>query len=339
MRIEKPNVYFKSICTLLRFAMLCVAIVIILPSGVYAWPSIVTENNLREAVLEKSTAGFSSEELALMDVNKDGILDVSDLVYYLKTQEVILSIAEFDQRMTTVSEGSGVVTVSINFSEEYVGLLKYSENGVSKEITVNGTNAVISVTNTDDSTRSTTANIINLEIVYDSTPGILYAPGAASIHTVVINENDTLWNGTISNDIYPSSGDVFMNTSINIHFQIEIIIEGSTTTASIITDGNGIIPMNGASNQWAMTGLSFTTTEFSGSVSGIAAIGNSAGVDFTRSFQFSAVFNEPEAIESWARDIIEGNVTEHLESSTHSFLNRESTGVFVLFKDNSAPVN
>lgn len=315
---------------------LIVIMMFMVPGLAFGWPEIATEENLRDAILEKDLNRFSSMDLELMDLNHDGCLDVADLIYYLKTEQIELPIITFDSRQTETYEGAGEVLIQITFSMTYVGRIKYRENGEDHYTEVSGSQGTLIVSNYDDAVRSTQAKMVDLEILYDS--DLAYVPGIESLHSVVIHENDSLWNGTIHNDVYSNVNDEMMDTSINIHFQLEIIQNGGMVNASVFTDGNGIIPKNGSSETWPMDNVSFSISGFTAGVLNIPSANDHFNAGFSRNLQFDAVF-EDQTILPCERTMMTGQVTETLQSSEYPFLNRVVAGSFVLFKNDPTVSN
>lgn len=318
---------------LVKLLSVTLLMLVLISENAVAWPAVATEENLRNAILEKNIGEFTSVELEEMDLNKDGVLDVADVIYYLKTEEIERPIITFDVRQTEAYEGAGDIEVQMSLSMAYSGQVKYRENGVEKTIVVPETQgALIIIANPDDGIRSNTAKMVDLELLYDA--DLNYVPGVESLHSVVIHENDSLWNGTIHNDVYTNLGDDLMDTSIDIHFQLEIIQNGGLTTASVYTDGNGIIPRNGDSETWPMANVSFSETNFVADVLNMNSGHNNFNVDFLRHLHFESAF-EDQSIEPFKRSMISGQVTESLQSSQHPFFERSVTGSFILIKIDS----
>lgn len=330
MKLRKSLMVEKKGSPLIKIFLVISLLLFMIPDITMAWPSIATEENLKDAILEKDLARFSSMDLELMDLNNDGILDVADLIYYLKTEEIEVPIITFDMRQTETYEGAGDAQVQLTFSMPYDGQIKYRENGVEKTMAVSGLQGVLIVDNPDDVVRSTRARMVELEILYDA--DMAYVPGIESLHSVVIHENDSLWNGTIHNDVYANVGDDLMDTSLNIHFQLEIIQSGGVVNASVFTDGNGIIPKNGSLETWPMGNVTFSPSGFTADVLNIPSANDNFNAGFSRNLQFAADF-EDQTILPWERTVIAGQVIETLRSSGYPFLNRSVTGSFVLFKN------
>ena len=111
-----------------------------------AFPPIVTEENLRDAIL--STTAFSGIELAEMDVNFDGTVDVADLVFVLNgsgelaldgyTWLVLASFAPEPQNESWVAyeycfvlaiQGDSAVVTTIDELDPTKGLLRQNLSG------------------------------------------------------------------------------------------------------------------------------------------------------------------------------------------------------------------
>jgi hypothetical protein len=194
-----------------------------------------SEANIRDAIL-----GRISIDVATMDCNGDGQVDVADLVYLAKQTGV--SVAEFAAPTSEIEEGAGSLSVTVNFSPEFSGTLSFSVSpepspeGECPDDTIGGCSTAtagadyitlsgsISVSDVDSVdipiTISDDGELEDIEtIVLRLEEGPGYIPGAATVHTVYVYDNDAIWNGAIE------------HSGLAVHFQMKIIQQGGGATS------------------------------------------------------------------------------------------------------------
>lgn len=201
----------------------------------------VTEDDIRNAILGKTPV-----DLATMDLNKDGKVDVADLVKRVGSMQVGKSALR-------VNEGDGTVRVRVNFASRFTGTLRISVSGSATEGTdyqtlprsfmVDGTSVEIPITIIDNDVVEDVKTIVLAFSYEDYNGSKAIPPGAPANYTVYIVDNDSLWTGTIENN------------GMALHFQMKIIQDASGTKGALVTDGYGIIPKNGTSNEWPATAM------------------------------------------------------------------------------------
>lgn len=132
----------------------------------------------------------------------------------------------------STNEG-GSVSPTITFSRAYYGTIRYSidgnagagdYSGLSGEIQVNGTTAVIPITLNENS------DIDEIkQLVLTLISGAGAETGGASSATITIGENDAVWRGTI------------FDAASTLGFAIRITQGAGSTTATLLSDGSGVV--------------------------------------------------------------------------------------------------
>lgn len=332
----------KAYCLWLIMSLFCAFILLCLPpSLIMANTFTATKQNVIDAVLGRKT--FTNEELQEMDVNKDKKVDVADLV------KLGIAAADFAEGTSEVWEGDGTVNVVVNFSQKYTGVLKYLVGGtavsgadyqaLNGSVNVEGqSSAIIPITIIDDNILDETLSeadnkqhirveTIILTLYYEDNAGLGYVPGSKTQHTVYIHDNDALWNGTIANN------------SAQIHFKMSIIKDASGIKSSLLTDGNGIIPLRQDTvvidgmtlSEWYASASDASETSFSATINDIAIPGTGTvfHAGLKRGFTFNADAAQAGNKVDW-KSAIQGVVTENIYSTENTYLNREIKGTFIL---------
>jgi hypothetical protein len=170
--------------------------------GVADGQALRSEKNLRDAIQGRQT--FTPEQRDALDVNKDGKLDVADIVAYL--QESTVPVVLFNESFSTVEEGAGQVQIPLTLTKDFSGVVNFSVKGTAVEgihftipgghsLNVNGDSGFISVNILDDLV-SEDIKFIQLEL----STGQGYLPGLNSVHHITIRDNDGVWQGAIEAD-------------------------------------------------------------------------------------------------------------------------------------------
>jgi hypothetical protein len=161
------------------------------------YPAVATESNLRAVILGEGK-GFSKADLRDMDLNQDGVVDVADLIVYLRSLPPRPNGVNFEVTQSVVKEGDGVVSLTITVSPAYQGDISYVVKGTATAgadysvlggtIAVHGHTAVLDITLVDD---------LILEEVDSLTVTLIpkagYQIGFAQQHTMFIVDNDAVW--------------------------------------------------------------------------------------------------------------------------------------------------
>ncbi|MFO0795419.1 MAG: hypothetical protein U0586_15310 [Candidatus Brocadiaceae bacterium] len=334
----------KVYCLCFIMFLLCAFILTrVSPSLVMASTSVATKQNIIDAVLGRKT--FTDGEFHGMDVNKDNKVDVADLV------KLGIAVADFAEGTSEAWEGDGTVNVVVNFSQTYTGVLKYLVGGtavsgvdyqaLSGSVNVEGkTSVVIPINIIDDNildeTFSDTDNkqhirveTIILTLYYAENAGLAYVPGSKTQHTVYVHDNDAIWNGIISNN------------SAQLHFKMRIISDAKGINSSILTDGNGIIPLSQNTvdidgmklSVWPASTASASETTFDATIKDIEIPGTGTvfHAGLKRGFTFHADSSESGHKVDW-KSTIQGVVTENISSMENGYLDRQINGTFVLLR-------
>ena len=115
--------------------------------------------------------------------------------------------------------------------------------------------------------------------------------------------------------------------SMDLHFQMKIIQDPSGTAGALVTDGYGIIPLNGASKEWPASTISLDQSRFDAAVAGIMIPANLTltNTDLERRLVFFADESNPDHVVKPDSEI-QGQVTEYLYSDSHPQFNRLNSG-------------
>ncbi len=214
----------------------------------------------------------------------------------------------------------------MNFSTAFSGTLNFTTSGtatngedygvLNSSIPVAGAYVNIPVVMTDDNILEETAETIILTL----NEGSGYVPGASTTHTIYIYDNDAVWNGTIETN------------GTALHFQMKIIQTPTETTGALFTDGYGIIPMNGANQEWTASSVSISPMLFSATVDQIEIPKSRilASVDLKRKFVFQANSQQGDIVRPDAELI--GKVDEFVTCSSAKQFEYHSAGTFTLLK-------
>jgi len=167
--------------------LLTVIPVLFLPSHrlAIAQSTGVTEKEIRDAIL-----GRIELDLDRMDLNDDGKVDVSDVVYFLRTNDV----ANFLEARSEIDETCGICNVVVNFSRPFTGILRYTIGGTATEnedysaltglVEINGRSATIQVAIISD-----TVFEGNETIELSLLTSMDYLLGMDRTHTITLRDN------------------------------------------------------------------------------------------------------------------------------------------------------
>lgn len=86
-----------------------------------------TEENYIKAILERIV--LTSEDIAAIDQNDDGIIDVRDLVLYYQQNTTALPFVLFDSSQTVAIGDGGLLEIPVSFSKSFSGTLRYQISG------------------------------------------------------------------------------------------------------------------------------------------------------------------------------------------------------------------
>lgn len=269
-----------------------------------------TTQDIQDAILARRI--FTAAQLAALDINGDGVVDVADLV--VLGNPVVT--ANFHAGQSVVAEGDPTAGVTVDLSGSFIGKLYYRirqlPNGAAatKQVVVNGTSATIPVAVADD---AVVDDARTLEIALLKTER--YELGARGFHTLIVNDNDTLWNGS------------YRNAGLSVHFQLKILRRGGAVSGALVTDGFGIMPLNGKATEWPLATITFDDTHFSAEVNAVLMLADASqtGVPMQRRFQFTGTKNADGTILD-ATGTMSGSAKEWLTAATDPYLNRTLDG-------------
>jgi hypothetical protein len=213
-----------------------------------------------------------------------------------------------------------------------VGTLRYTVSGTAQagtdyvlptgQLQVNGAQVDIQIGLLDDSVYEETVKTLSISLFYEAGAGLGYGLGTSIEHTVYIRDNDAVWRGQIEN-----GGTV-------IPVAMRVVRNGAAVSVTLIGDEYGIIPTNSRSAEWPASGVTFTDTHFGAVVAGmtVAASRTLTNLPIRRRFEFVADAATPgHVVDLNAR--VSGTLTETLTVEGHEYLNRTSTGGFLLLRE------
>ena len=273
----------------------------------------VTRDAIRDAILNPEA--FTPEQLDAMDLNRDGKIDVADLVYRVSEGE--LALVAFQESMTVAYEGGGPVTIPVAYTEGFEGQVSYAVSGDAQPgedyqslpgaLTLNGSGqAGIEVNLIDDLeiTVDEDGVPITRTLTIDLVSGDGYDPNYITSHTVIIVDNDAYWAGSA------------YDGRAGWNFTLAVARDASgDVAATLSSDGVGTFQKGDWDAEVSSDGGEYV---FEFTDIGVPASHNTAGVGFTRELKFR-IAND---IGSPDVDTVSGEVTDQLVSSEHTHLNR-----------------
>jgi len=197
-----------------------------------------------------------------MDLNDDGKVDVADLVFLMKTIAPETPIAFFALTSLEINEGDNRVTVRVNFTTHYSGILRFAISGTASEgtdyqslgrnIQVEGVRADIPITIFDDFDMEGEETIVISLDPNQSDPNSVFI-GVPQEYTLRIKDNDALWKGGLQVE------------NLSIGFDMLIKQKNTLFLATVTSDGYGGIP----SGEWPVK-ITITHNAFSALIGPIA---------------------------------------------------------------------
>ena len=194
-----------------------------------------TLENIRDAILGAQT--FTQDELNGMDIDGNGLVDVSDMISLLNPEFM------FKGSTSLIEEGSETTAV-IYLPTIYSGTVNYTIEGSAVNgqdyvslngfRSINGSSVSIPIETIDDTDQEGMETII---ITIDTVEGNWLELGPVLQYVVTIQDNDTLWKGKMSTQ------------NMVVGFDLVLLQEDSSYTAVVNSDGLGIIP----AGEWPAT--------------------------------------------------------------------------------------
>jgi len=249
--------------------------------------------------------------------------------------------AHFEEGTVFVREGSGTVNIGVGFNYPFSGILKYSVKGTATEgvdyfdlfggaIPVNGNRADILFEIADDLDVENTEFItVDIEFNFDVTDSDLdYDLGVPSRALVLLEDNDTVWTGTM------------VTKDSEETFQMEVRTNGAETYAAIVSATHpdatvgfisaGTIP----AGTWeaSTAALDATSLEMAFGPLPMGAFQLFGNVQFVRTLEFSVDTSRPRYL---VRDrTMVGEFTSVIEPAEagRSYLKRTSSGPVFLVR-------
>jgi hypothetical protein len=232
-------------------------------------------------------------------------------------------IATFVTTAFQVSEG-GTVSPTITFNAPFLGTVRYTVSGtagsgdfapLSGEVVVNGTNAVIPVSLTEN---SSIGEIRNLTLRLESGPG--YRVGTSSQSTITIDENDADWQGS------------FVTGKASVGFIIRIQRSALGDQATLRSDGFGFFPTNEVPGSIMLTETNFQTT-----VANIPMPANATLLNSALLLRLELNAANGQANQSVEPTFIQGQAALITTIPGREYLNNTNRGTFVLLKSPVRP--
>jgi hypothetical protein len=283
----------------------------------------VTEQSIRDAILNRSQSGLTQS-----DLNGDGKVDVADLVLRAR----YLTSVSFAQTSTIANEGAGIISVNLTLTSPLSAVFQYTVGGTAVPgkdyvplqgtFAVNGTNASIPIRLIDnliiDGTRT-----ITLNLTAPPTNSATFALGTQSMHTVVIQDNDADWTGTLTTE------------GLQLPFDMVILQSNNAFQGTYTSDGSGTF----TAGQWPVV-LNVTSNSFNATIGPIQMQNTKSLLNLPLSrwlYLSSNPSTNAQHILNWNSTIV-GSMTEEFlfQGATNQQLNRAGAnaiqGVFTLQK-------
>ncbi len=216
-----------------------------------AYPPVVTESNLRQAIMEQG-ASFSSEELISMDLNSDGVLSVADLIVYVQDNNLPQAVS-FVTLESTSNEGDNTLLIGVEYTKEYTGNLQYVIEGTAASgedftpltgiLPVDSRLEQIPITFLDDTALENVETILITLI-----PDTGYNIGASQQHIVYLYDNDSIWRGNLQVD------------NMLLGFDLTLLKSSAAYQAIVQSDGNNGLPAGDWTTNGTISDDSFVLT-------------------------------------------------------------------------------
>jgi hypothetical protein len=215
-----------------------------------AQSQFVNETSLLDAVLERRS--FTILERLALDLNRDGVVDVADLVYHLIFNAHLAPSVAFESYISRVNEGDTTFVVPIVFSKafEFPATLTFEVSGTvtlgaggdctisgynagtgqgSISIEAGATGAAIEIQVHDDALFG--EGIETLQLTLKGGSPDTYFLGALQTHLVYLDDNDGVWTAGLE-----------LADAGYLAITLELTQHGGAYTGRVISD-NGLIPV------------------------------------------------------------------------------------------------
>lgn len=290
-------------------------------------PGAPSQDEIRDAILER--VSLTDAELQSMDLNKDGIVDVADLI----KAAYPLPLVSFAEASSEGKEGEGAINIALQASAPLHAPVSYSLRRLTpapgtetvKTIEFSGTEANISFPLPDDADETALGQTVIWQLgIKGSSEN--YVPGVTQSHTLLVHDNDGLWYGSLTTA-----------DNINIPLLLQIVQFNGTITGKLLSDkNNGMISEEQAAQ--AQVTIALQPQEFQAEIKGIEIPTTTswANIPYQRRVTLTSTEESGQSFDLNEARMLLGNFTEFLSVDEFPFLNRTQEGVFVLLKQ--APV-
>lgn len=285
----------------------------------------VTANNIASAIL-----GQGSLPLAEVDITADGVVDARDLACF--HSDCNPPSVEFTLGTSDRNEGAGVVQLQLTLSRSAFCTLNYSVDGPATPgfdyatptgtITLAGPSATIPITLLDDSSLDEELEPLIVSIG----TGSCYQPGAQSVHTLNLVDNDRVWFGTLEAYVAGSSPPTLSGDLLG--FQLNVVHTNSGDTVTMVSDGAGTLPVG----SWGALTYNLGASTFAMSIAPVSTA--AATTSFVATLQRSLAFTANAATPGHVVQptLIRGAYSEAISTNPASHLQTTVTGLFTLIQ-------
>jgi len=316
---------FISRINVTRLLIIIFFLLIIFTNNIQANSFEVTEQNIRDAIL--SRVNFNDDQLIKMDLNGDNKVDAADLIKYFKLNGNDLPIVNFKTTTSSVAEHIENTTVEIHFDRDFYGTIKILTSGtateqkdyriVTKKLDVNGKSAALQINIIDDFELENLETIVfDIEIMENSSQKFYL--GMPHKHTLIIQENDNVWNGSLE------------VKNLSIGFDMEILRNKDLYEAILKSDGGNCIPQG----QWPVN-IDIKDNFLKLYINSIVINKDSTLLDATLKRNIILESN-PKSNDSHIFEIdsmITGKMRDQFESTDRQYMNTNIEGTFTLVRN------
>lgn len=214
---------------------------------------------------------------------------------------------------------------NVNFSRPYFGTIHYTiggtagtgdYQGLTGDVTVNGQTSVsIPIALTDN---TDIGQVKQLVLTLVAGPGAVV--DASNESTITIVDNDAEWKGT------------FMDADASLGFVLKINENAGSYTASLVSDGVGLIP----AGEYAAV-ISYTADNFASTTSPIGMDTGNTFQNLPAQLTLDLAATNGQANQGVSPIQVNGVASLIVQYPGKSYLNRTNAGTFVLFKPPVAP--
>lgn len=243
--------------------------------------------------ISNAILGQGGVPLVEVDITENGVVDARDLACFVANCNP--ASIEFVLASSEVAEGVGTVQLQLNLSRSAYCTLNYSIDGpatigvdyaaTTGTITLAGASASIPITILDDSALDEELEPILVSIE----AGSCYQPGAVSVHSLHLLDNDNVWFGTLEAQVPGSSPPVGSGELLG--FRLEVVRSGASSTATLASDGTGTLPPG----NWGATSFSHGETSYNLAISPVTVVASTTAfaTSLQRTFSFAASDGTP----------------------------------------------